>query len=50
MDDHSTKFIQEEYYSGILGRAYINLLGKESMTRGFIAMNEALKARCESGI
>lgn len=47
IDEHSTKFIQEEYFTGI-GRGVFSRISSYKITNGFIAMNEALKARCES--
>lgn len=49
IDEHTTKFIQEKYFNGIANRIYSSLSSKKT-TGGFIAMNDALKARCESTI
>jgi hypothetical protein len=49
IDEHSTKFIQEEYFTGVCRRVF-SRISSLKITNGFIAMNEALKARCESTI
>lgn len=45
LNEYQTKFIQGEYFSGIL----VYFLGKmlENTVKGFEKMNEALKAECE---
>lgn len=42
-----TKFIHGEQFSGLLSRIILMMIG-DSTKAGFVAMNEALKARAES--
>lgn len=49
IDEHSTKFVQEKYFIGIASGLFSSISSRK-ITNGFIAMNEALKARCESTI
>jgi hypothetical protein len=48
LDNNQIRFVQWERFSGILAGILMKLIGK-STEQGFIAMNEALKKRAESG-
>ena len=47
LDDGKTKFVQGEVFSGIAAGLFLALVGTEKVEKGFEAMNQALKKRCE---
>ena len=46
IDDDTTHLIHGEHFSGLLRGPIVNRLGDDTRA-GFVAMNEALKSRCE---
>jgi len=47
-DGAGTRFVHGERFSGLLAGPLLAIIGGETKA-GFVAMNEALKARCEAG-
>ena len=47
LDGDRTRFVQREEFRGVLVRLMLRVAGK-STRAGFVAMNEALKARAEA--
>ncbi len=49
IDENTTRFVHGENFSGLLARLIFGIL-EESTTKGFTAMNEAIKARAEQQV
>jgi hypothetical protein len=48
VDDNSCKFVQGEFFTGMLAGLFLKVVGQDNTRKGFEEMNLALKKRCES--